>query len=93
MAVLVSTDDLNTANSSPDRRTAIVTSVLGVVALYSFAGWAYIAGNAMAHPQSLAWPLTHFSPWPHEDTFGALCFGCSLTAAVGRAVVKHGGKH
>jgi len=37
-------------------------------------GFIYIAGNAWFHPQSLSWPLTHFLPYPREDTFGVLCF-------------------
>jgi hypothetical protein len=56
--------------------------VLRVVAIYSFAGWAYIAANAVVHPESLAWPLTHFADWPHEDTFGAACFATSLLSSL-----------
>lgn len=46
--------------------------------VYGFAGWVYIAQNAVHHPESLAWPLTHFAPFPREDTFGAVCFAVSF---------------
>jgi len=62
------------------RRT--VEAGLRTVAIYSFAGWAYIALNAVVHPVSLGWPLTHLAPWPHEDTFGAACFGVSFVCAM-----------
>lgn len=62
--------------------------VLGVVAVYSFAGWAYIAANAVVHPESLAWPLTHLATWPREDTFGIGCFIVSFMAAIVRAIVR-----
>lgn len=63
--------------------------VLLVIAFYSFAGWAYIAMNAVVHPESLSWPLTHLVDWPREDTFGIVCFATSFSAAVAAAVV-HG---
>jgi hypothetical protein len=62
--------------------------VLRTVALYSFAGWAYIAANAVAHPESLPWPLTHLAGWPREDTFGVLCFGVSFLAAVAARLLE-----
>ncbi len=40
-------------------------------------GWVYIALIALVHPETLSWPLTHFLPWPREDTFGIMCFGVS----------------
>jgi hypothetical protein len=46
--------------------------------IFGFAGWFYIAQNAVFHPRTLAWPLTHLLPFPREDTFGAVCFGVSL---------------
>jgi hypothetical protein len=47
---------------------------------YGFAGWFYIAENAVFHPATLSMPLTHLLPWPREDTFGAICFGASFVA-------------
>ena len=37
-----------------------------------------IANNAVFHPQTLSMGLTHFAPWPREDTFGIICFAVSL---------------
>lgn len=62
--------------------------VLLVVAFYTFAGWAYIALNAVVHPETLAWPLTHLAPWPREDTFGIVCFVVSFTSATAAAVLR-----
>ncbi|HSX01968.1 MAG TPA: hypothetical protein VLI05_01495 [Candidatus Saccharimonadia bacterium] len=50
------------------------------VFVFGFAGWLYIAENAVHHPQTLPLPLTHLAPFPREDTFGALCFGLSFVA-------------
>ena len=47
-------------------------------AVYGFAGWVYIAENAVFHPYTLSMHLTHFANWPHEDTFGAMCFIVSI---------------
>lgn len=48
--------------------------------VFGLAGWAYIAMNAIFHPQSLSWPLTHLAPFPREDTFGIACFAISITS-------------
>jgi hypothetical protein len=49
-------------------------------AVYGFAGWFYIAENAVFHPITLGERLTHFATWPHEDTFGAFCFLVSIVS-------------
>ncbi len=46
--------------------------------VHGFAGWFYIAENAVFHPETLKLPLTHLLPWPREDTFGIICFGVSI---------------
>lgn len=46
--------------------------------VYGFAGWVYIALVALIHPHTLGLQLTHFFKFPHEDTFGAICFLVSL---------------
>lgn len=48
--------------------------------IHSFAGWFYIAGNAVFHPQTLALPLTHFLSWPREDTAGIISFIISMVS-------------
>jgi hypothetical protein len=67
----------------------LAADVLLVIAIHAFAGWVYIAANAVSHPESLQWPLTHFASWPHEDTFGALCFAASLIASLSRAKIRN----
>ena len=46
--------------------------------VFSFAGWVYIVINSEVHPWTLHWQLTHFAQWPHEDTFGEICFAVSF---------------
>jgi hypothetical protein len=67
----------------------LAADVLLVIAIHAFAGWVYIAANAVSHPESLKWPLTHLASWPHEDTFGAACFALSLAASALRAHVRN----
>jgi hypothetical protein len=50
------------------------------LAVYGFAGWVYIALVALVHPHTLGLQLTHFAKYPHEDTFGELCFVISLVS-------------
>jgi hypothetical protein len=60
------------------RRIALGAS--RTLALYGFAGWAYIALVALIHPQTLGLQLTHFVRFPHEDTFGETCFAVSIVS-------------
>ena len=46
--------------------------------VFGFAGWIYIALVALVHPHTLGLRLTHFYKYPHEDTFGAICFFVSF---------------
>lgn len=46
--------------------------------VFGLLGWVYIAFNATNHPETLSLPLTHFLPFPREDTFGAICFFVSM---------------
>jgi hypothetical protein len=59
----------------------VIDSVLRAVALYSFLGWLYIAGNVIQNPSTLPLPLTHLSTRPTESQFGAICFVISGLAA------------
>lgn len=58
----------------------IIRALSFTVFIFGFAGWFYIAQNAVVHPATLAMPLTHFADFPREDTFGAICFGVSFIA-------------
>jgi hypothetical protein len=46
--------------------------------VFGLLGWVYIVINSEVHPYTLGWRLTHFANWPHEDTFGEMCFGVSF---------------
>jgi hypothetical protein len=46
--------------------------------VFGLLGWLYIVLSATFHPQTLSWQLTHFAPWPREDTFGEFSFAVSL---------------
>lgn len=59
------------------------------VFVHSFAGWVYIAMNAVVHPESLSWPLTHFVNWPREDSFGAACFVISFVSLFSYLFIKN----
>jgi ABC-type sulfate transport system permease component len=48
--------------------------------LFGLFGWIYIAGNAWFHPRTLPMALTHFAPYPREDTFGSICFIVSFVS-------------
>jgi hypothetical protein len=67
--------------TQPNLRRA--ESALGVIAVYSFVGWVYVALGALFAPQTLPLPLVHPFAWPHEDTFGFMCFGLSFLSALG----------
>ena len=66
----------------------IVDGILSTVALYAFAGWVYIALNAVVHPESLGRRLTHFAAWPREDTFGVVCFATSFASALALRILR-----
>jgi hypothetical protein len=59
-------------------RRKIALGASRTLALYGFAGWAYIALVALVHPQTLGLQLTHFARFPHEDTFGEISFAISV---------------
>jgi hypothetical protein len=59
-------------------RRKIALGASRTLALYGFAGWAYIALVALVHPQTLGLQLTHFARFPHEDTFGEMSFAVSV---------------
>lgn len=58
----------------------IISALSFTVFVFGFAGWIYIAQNAVFHPETLALPLTHLAPFPREDTFGTVCFALSFVA-------------
>ncbi len=60
----------------------LAQSVSLAFTLYGFFGWVYIVINSEVHMQTLAMQLTHFASWPHEDTFGEVCFLVSFISFI-----------
>lgn len=58
----------------------IIKSLSLTLFVFGFSGWLYIVLSATFHPETLSWQLTHFAPWPREDTFGAVCFAVSFVS-------------
>jgi len=85
----VSTGELDEPASGHGRVTEpragwlLLEALLRTLALYGFAGWGYIALNAVVHPETLKLPLTHLADWPREDTFGVICFAVSMVSFFG----------
>jgi len=48
--------------------------------VFGLLGWLYIATVALVHPETLTLQLTHFAPWPREDTFGEVSFVVSFVS-------------
>jgi hypothetical protein len=46
--------------------------------IFGLLGWLYIVAISLVHPETLTTQLTHFAPWPREDTFGAVSFAVSF---------------
>ena len=61
--------------------------------VFGFAGWVYIVINSEVHLQTLHLQLTHFASWPHEDTFGEICFLVSLVSFFVYNLIKDDRKH
>lgn len=66
----------------------ILRAVTFTLFVHSFAGWFYIAENAVFHPETLKLGLTHFAPYPREDTFGIICFGVSIVSLFVFMIIK-----
>ena len=61
-------------------KRSIALGASRTLAVCGFAGWAYIVIVALVEPQTLGTRLTHFTTFPYEDTFGAICFAASLVS-------------
>jgi hypothetical protein len=58
----------------------VIASLAPTAAIYGLLIWCYIAANSIAHPQTLALPLTHFVTWPAEGDTGSAVFAVSAFA-------------
>lgn len=72
-------------------RTRIFKSLALTGFVFGILGFIYIAGNAWFHPKTLSMQLTHFLPYPREDTFGAICFGIALISFFVYNLIKEEG--
>ena len=61
-------------------KTKIIRSLFLTLFIFGLLGWLYIVLNAEVHIQTLHLPLTHFLPWPREDTFGEISFVVSMVS-------------
>ena len=52
----------------------IIRSLSLTFFVFGFLGWVYIVLNSLVHMETLSWPLTHFLPYPREDTAGVISF-------------------
>ena len=48
--------------------------------VFGLLGWLYIVLNSAVHMETLSMPLTHFLPFPREDTAGEISFAVSLVS-------------
>ena len=58
----------------------IIKSASLTLFVFGLLGWLYIVISATFHPETLSWQLTHFAPWPREDTFGIVSFAVSFVS-------------
>jgi hypothetical protein len=56
----------------------IVKAASFTLFIFGLLGWLYIVAISLVHPETLTTQLTHFAPWPREDTFGAVSFAVSF---------------
>ena len=71
-----SKDDKNCYN----RLMKIWRALFLTLFVFGLLGWIYIVLNSEIHMWTLPMPLTHFAPWPREDTFGEICFAVSMAS-------------
>jgi hypothetical protein len=56
----------------------VLRSLFLTLFVFGLLGWIYIVLNSEFHTQTLVLPVTHFLPYPREDTFGAVSFLVSM---------------
>ena len=68
----------------------VIKSLSFTLFVFGLLGWLYIVLNSAIHPWTLAMPLTHFLPFPREDTAGEISFVVSLVSFFVWNLVKDG---
>lgn len=66
----------------------VLTALTLTLFVFSFVGWIYIVINSEVHPWTLGKQLTHFWKYPHEDTFGEICFAVSFVSFFAYNLIK-----
>jgi len=58
----------------------ILKAVSFTLFIFGLLGWLYIVTVSFVRPETLTFQLTHFAPWPREDTFGIVSFAVSFVS-------------
>jgi len=58
----------------------ILKSLSLTLFIFGLLGWLYVVLNSAVHPETLDMGLTHFLPYPREDTAGVISFFVSLVS-------------
>lgn len=58
----------------------VIEALAFTLFVFGLLGWLYIVLNSAVHPETLSMPLTHFLPFPREDTAGIVSFFVSLVS-------------
>ena len=56
----------------------IIRAISLTLFVFGLLGWLYIVAVRLVQPETLTLQLTHFAPWPREDTFGEISFAVSF---------------
>ena len=63
-----------------DDKVRVIRALSLTLSIYGAAGWFYIMLNAVVHPRTMTDPVTHFTPFLREDTFGIISFAVSMAS-------------
>lgn len=61
---------------------ALTVAGLRTLRLHGAMGAGYVAANAVSHPETLGYPLTHLAPFPLEGHAGLTAGALAVTAHV-----------
>ena len=66
----------------------ILRSLFLTLYVFGLIGWLYIVLSSAIHPETLPMQLTHFLPYPREDTAGIISFFVSFISFFAWNLVK-----
>jgi hypothetical protein len=70
----------------------ILRSLFLTLFIFGLLGWLYIVLNSAVHPETLSWGLTHFAPYPREDTAGIISFFISMLSFFAWNLIREDGR-